>query len=652
MMSENQKRLVEPMDLFRLNFIAQAQVSPSGKTAVYALQTTDPVKEEDYSSLWLLNLESGEAHPLTSGAYRDSAASFSPDGASIAFLSNRAGAPQIFIIPAQGGEPRQLTSLKQPVGGAPVWSPDGQTIAFTAASVEERPDPNKPYRVTRTVYRYNSFGYLDAAVQGIFLVPSSGGEPRRLTDDRCSYMGLAWSPNGQELLCLQFMRPDTHLVVHPVLKRLNLEGKMTDVVGDWGVVFAAAWLPDGEGIAFVGQPWGRHPGCKFDLWVTNRQGKTPECRTAGLAVGVRAELMADFYDLHGPMIFLSPGGKEAYCMALERGSIRICRCALAGEEHWQMLAGGERTYQLVGVSSQGLCYGVSDLQKPYDLFTSALDGSREKQVTAVNQEILSTWLQPKVEHLVFESVGGVSVEGWMLLPPQGQAPYPTILYNHGGPHLAFGYIYSFDFHMLAAAGYAVLFINYRGSTGYGDDFVTAILEDLGNLDYQDLMTGLDIVITRGIADPDRLGCCGLSYGGYLSCWIVGHTDRFKAAVPENPVTNWLSMYGTSDSGRWFAEAEMGDAPYDVPEVYARCSPITYAHRCTTPTLLIQGEADYRCPAEQSEQFYTVLKANGCVVEMLRLPNSSHMGTIYGPPVLRKAQNDALLEWMNRYVLGK
>jgi dipeptidyl aminopeptidase/acylaminoacyl peptidase len=165
------------------------------------------------------------------------------------------------------------------------------------------------------------------------------------------------------------------------------------------------------------------------------------------------------------------------------------------------------------------------------------------------------------------------------------------------------------------------------------------------------MAGVDAAIGQGIADPERLGVCGLSGGGNLSCWIVGQTDRFKAAVPENPVTNWVSFYGVSDIGPWFAVRELGGAPHEIPDVYRRCSPITYAYRCTTPTLLIQGEADYRCPAEQSEQFYAVLKASGCVVEMLRLPASSHAGSIRGTPALRRAQNEALLDWMNQYVLG-
>jgi dipeptidyl aminopeptidase/acylaminoacyl peptidase len=206
--------------------------------------------------------------------------------------------------------------------------------------------------------------------------------------------------------------------------------------------------------------------------------------------------------------------------------------------------------------------------------------------------------------------------------------------------------------MLVGAGYAVLMVNHRASTGYGDAFSTAIKGDWGNLDYHDLMAGVDYAIAQGWSDADRLGVCGLSGGGNLSCWIVGQTHRFKAAVPENPVTNWVSFYGVSDIGVWFAREELGGDPHEIPEIYARCSPITYAHRCTTPTLMVIGENDWRCPPEQGEQFYATLKANGCPVEMLRLPLSSHAATIVGALDVRRAHNEALLDWMNRYVMGK
>ncbi|MGH3927169.1 MAG: alpha/beta hydrolase family protein, partial [Pseudonocardiaceae bacterium] len=247
---------------------------------------------------------------------------------------------------------------------------------------------------------------------------------------------------------------------------------------------------------------------------------------------------------------------------------------------------------------------------------------------------------------------GAAVEGWFLEPTEGAAPHPTVLGIHGGPHLGWGYTFNFDCLMLSGAGFGVLLVNHRGSTGYGNAFATATNGDWGNLDAADLMAGVDHAIGRGLADGDRLGVFGMSGGGYLTGWLIGHTDRFKAACPESSVFNWVSIYGTSDAGVYTGHKELGGAPHERPELYARCSPITYAHRCTTPTLLLQHENDFRAPAEQSEQFYTVLKANGVTAEMLRFPGTSHFGSMIGPASHRRARNDALLDWMNRYVLGK
>jgi dipeptidyl aminopeptidase/acylaminoacyl peptidase len=206
--------------------------------------------------------------------------------------------------------------------------------------------------------------------------------------------------------------------------------------------------------------------------------------------------------------------------------------------------------------------------------------------------------------------------------------------------------------MLVGAGYGVLLVNHRGSTGYGDAFASAIIGDWGNLDYADLMAGVDHAVDEGLAERDRLGVFGLSGGGNLTGWVIGHTDRFKAACPENPLFNWFSMYGTSDIGSSFGARELGGAPHEVEDVYRRCSPVTYAHRCTTPTLFLQHEHDFRCPAEQTEQFFTILRVNGVPAEMVRFPNTPHIGSVVGPIGHRRGQNEALLDWMNRYVLAE
>jgi dipeptidyl aminopeptidase/acylaminoacyl peptidase len=652
-MSSPQTRPVQPDDLFRLKLIQGAALAPDGSAMVYALSQIADDGEEERIALWLQPIAGGAARQLTAGRSRDFAPRFSPDGRQVAFVSTRDGKPQVYVIAVDGGEARRLTELPQGVVGGPVWSPDGACLAFTAGPPGEQPDYARPYRLTRHVYRFDELGYLDGAVQDIYVVAVGGGEPRRLTDDAASNTMPAWSPDGWQILFSATMQPDTFRAPYPRLRLVSLDGEARDLTGDWGYALSASWLLDGR-VVLCGQPYGRPIGSKSDLWVIDGAGGAPECRTADLPLHVGVGLQADMATTlqQVPRVLPTEDGRAAYVQVQDGGTVQIYRVALSGAADWAAFANGERSCFPLDIQNGRLLFAASALDDPLDLYLAGLDGADERRLTHVNADLLSTWQLPKVEHLEFQGADGVPVEGWVMQPATGAKPYPTILYIHGGPHSGFGHIFSFDFQMLAGAGYAVLIVNQRGSTGYGDVFANQIIGDWGNHDYHDLIAGVDAGIARGIADPERLGVCGLSGGGNLSCWIVGQTGRFKAAVPENPVTNWVSFYGVSDIGPWFATSELGGHPHEIPEVYRRCSPITYAHRCTTPTLLIQAEADYRCPAEQSEQFYTVLKVAGCTVEMLRLPASSHAGSIRGKPELRRAQNTALLEWMDRYVLDR
>ncbi len=647
-------RTVAREDLFKFKFLQSGQISPNGKQAIYAVSQVDAEKEEERSVLWLTSLETGENRQFTSGETSDGNPQWSPDGSSIAFISKRGEKPQIFVIAVDGGEAQAITSLKQGVGGGLAWSPDGKYLAFTAVPAAEPRPADKPYRVDRHVYRFDKREYLDDTVEALFVVSVDGGEPRQLTHDRCAVANPQWSPDGKEILYAASMLPDVHNTFFPRLRIIDVVGgAIREVVGAWDNSGAAAWLPDGKKIAFISTPAGKLIGSKSDLWVVSSQGGEPECRTSSFKTGVGGSLQDDMPTAApaSPAIPITKDGSAAYVRAQIGGTVQIYRIALSGPESCEPLLSGDRSCFLLDADDAHILYMGSGFNHPGDLFASDIEGGNEEQLTHINDELMAQFKLPTVEQLLFPGSDGTEVEGWIIKPDIGTAPYPTILYIHGGPHGAFGHVFHFDTQMLTGAGYAVLMVNHRASTGYGDEFSTVIKGDWGNLDYKDLMAGVDEAIARGIADGDRLGVCGLSGGGNLSCWTVGQTDRFKAAVPENPVTNWVSFYGVSDIGVWFAVEELGGHPHEIPEIYAKCSPITYAHRCKTPTLLVQGEHDWRCPAEQSEQFYATLKANGCIVEMLRLPGAAHAGTIDGDPVNRRVHNEALLDWMNRYVLG-
>ena len=658
-------RAYRPDDAFGLGWLQSAALHPDGSLAAYALSRHDAETDADITNLWLVDLVSGDERQLTSEAGTDSSPAWSPDGA-LAFVSDRAGGTaQLFLLDRFSGAATQLTALPNGVDGPPVWSPEGTRLAFTARRQDAEPeDPTQPYRVTRNVYRFDGLGYVHRVVNDVYVMTVETGDVERLTANDAVNGGLVWSPDGTKLLFKRSLDADTFLSVRPNIACVDLGGDETTVVSnDDFAVRAATWHVDSARIVFAATPRSRPNGCKADLYVFDPATGALSNRTTALPMGVCGILQADMpsgLDLAASQIRVTADGSRAWCEVQRGGASEIVSIALAGPESVEIVVDGNRCARFVDVAADEstLLFSSSDINRPIDLFArqagTGADGA-ERRVTAVNADLLAELDHASVRHLRFTSIDGAEVEAWHVAPADrnphtADGAWPTLLSIHGGPHLGFGNTYRFDTQMLLGAGFAVLMVNQRASSGYDDDFGT-ITGDWGNLDFHDLMYGVDHAIDQGFADPDRLGVFGLSGGGYLSCWMVGQTDRFKAAVPENPITNWTSSYGVGDASVWLAVEELGGHPHEIPDVYARCSPISHAHNCTTPTLLIQGEADWRCTAEQSEQFYTVLKVNGCEVEMLRLPGSSHMGAMAGAPAVRRAKNDAMLEWLTRHVLS-
>jgi dipeptidyl aminopeptidase/acylaminoacyl peptidase len=643
------KRLFEAADMFRFEYMPEAQLSPDGTKIVYVLLRTDEAKDSEFSNLWLLDVQSKTATQLTNGEWTDNSPVWSPDGASIAFLSTREKKPQIFLFSLANHQTRQLTTFSQGCTGALIWSPDGKRLAFSAKK-ENQPDPSQPRRITRPIYRFDAIGYVDSFVKQIHVLDLESGQTTPLTQGEWNHSPLAWSPAGNELLYLANLNPDS-IFTSANIHAVDMNGNSRLILSnEWGIIQNAAWLKDGK-IAFAGVPAGKIYGSKNDLFVMNSDGSDIECRTASLPNIIDGRLHDDFpvpWGFGPARILPADDSSEAILCTLNGGEVNMIRVALRGAESIQTIASGKRFCFPFNRVDHSLLFGIATPFDPTQLSLLNLSTLEESRLTSLNKELLDQLLMPEMRDIRFKSTDGADVEGWIMLP-QGEAPFPTVLHIHGGPHAAYGYSFFFDFLSLTSAGYAVLLVNYRGSTGYGDSFATAINQDWGNLDHKDLMAGVDHAIALGIADPDRLGCCGVSAGGFHSCWIAATTHRFKAAVPENVLTNWVSFYGTADIGPVFAVREMGGKPHEVPENYRRCSPITYAHQCTTPTLLIVCEEDCRCPAEQAEQFYTTLKTNGCTVEMIRMPNSFHDDSTYGPFASRRVHNEALIEWMDKYV---
>jgi dipeptidyl aminopeptidase/acylaminoacyl peptidase len=652
-------RPIAPDDLFRFRFVVTADLSPDGSRVVFA-QTrvapgeTDEDDEVEHSDLYLLDVESGTVRRLTFDDSTNSAPTISPDGSTVAFTSSRTEKPQLWLLPLDGGEPRKVTDLAQGVGGGAVWSPDGTKIAFTAGPQDEPRKPEHPYRITRTVWRFDNVGVLDDAVQDVYVLDTDdeAAEPRRLTDDRFMNAMPKWSADGQSLVYAASHDPDSHELMSR-LRRVDLEGTVTDLTAPDGLVFSHAPMSDGRVVYVLDFERDKVMGSRSSLYVLDPVTGTRTQRGADIEGYIEGAIQGDnpAGRIGLGQLLLSDGDRDAIVAVQTGGEVALVRVALDGDESHTVVAGGNRVCAPVSARGNRVLFAAFGFTEPGDLHLVDLDTGEERRLTRLNDEVLAELALPTVVPLHFPSIDGASVEGWFLQPAGAETPLPTVLSIHGGPHAGWGAHFNFDHLMFAGAGYGVLLVNHRASTGYGEAFATAIRGDWGNLDYADLMAGVDNAIDEGLADPDRLGICGISGGGNLTGWVIGHTDRFKAACPENPVFNWFSMYGTSDVGADFSVRELGGTPYEAEDVYRRCSPITYADRCTTPTLFLQHESDYRCPAEQTEQFFTVLRVNGVPAEMLRFPNTPHGGSVLGPIGHRRAQNEALLDWMNRHVLG-
>lgn len=645
--------------LFKFEWLQTGKLSPDNSKVAYTVThiAGDTDEEKEYSTLYLHDLANNTTRKMTSGKHMDTSPAWSSDGQTIAFVSNRDEKNQIYLLPVDGGEAQQLTDLKQGAG-APVWSPDGTKIAFTAGidyGDDEAPDRSKtPYRITRNIWRFDAIGDIELAINNVYVVDIQSEDVTQLSDTADTIAGgLQWSPDSQYLFYSDSMLPNKWFGFESIHYVVDMEGNVQHTFDDLGYLSSGHWLDD-EHLLFIGTyDTTVTIGTHSDLWVYNISTGDLENRTENLQMALFGGLEGRSPSLGQwqPLIGISEDKQFAYLQVQVGGEVGIYKIALTGDTAAEQVISGERECYLLDMNDGKLLLSVDDINNTPNVYIANLDGSDEAQLTHLNEELLSEFTMPEYENLHFKGTDGVDVEGWYVKPTDGsQAPYPTILWIHGGPHGAQGNTFAFDTHMLAGSGYGVLFINHRASTGYGDDFSTAIQGDWGVLDYGDLMAGLDYAIERGLADADKLGCCGISGGGNLSTWIIGQTNRFKAAVPQNPVTNWQSFYGVSDIGVWFATRQLGGHPHEVPDIYDRCSPITYAHQCTTPTLMIQTEHDWRCPAEQSEQFYTVLRANDCIVEMLRQPKGSHGGSIRGPLPLRTANLEAKLNWFNKYIL--
>lgn len=645
---------MQPEDVYALTGVGDPRVSPDGKRVAYVVVTTDRESSEYRSSIWVAPLDgSEEPRRFTAGEKRDGSPRWSPDGRWLAFVSNRGdekAQAQIYVIPAHGGEARKLTDLKESAADV-VWSPDSTRLAFTSrvrdeAYEEEEDRKRKPRRFTRLVQKFDSVGWTGDRRTHVFVVDLEGGETRQLTDGDCEDGAPTWSPDGKRIVFAanRGERWDTELITR-LYVAAAAGGEPTQLTGDEGSHETPAFSPDGARIAYrFSVEDGTHPH-HAQIGVMNADGTGATLLTTSLD-----RQCAPHPDYREPLW----DGDRIVFTTEDGGNVHLYAVAADGSTEPERLVGGELAISACDMRDGELVYVASTHTTLRELYA----GVEGRKLTSVGDAFTGGRELVDPERFTAVSQDGYEVDAWVVRPAgytEG-VRYPTLLSVHGGPFAQYGTGFFDEFQVYAGGGYAVLFANPRGGSGYSEEHARAIRGPVGDAgpgwgtrDYEDLMAVVDAAVEQfDFVDPERLGVIGGSYGGFMTSWIIGHTNRFKAAVSERAVNNLVSMFGSSDIF-WVFERQFGGPLWENIEAYLEHSPSTYAKDIETPVLVLHSEQDLRCSVEQGEHLFTLLRLMGKDVEMLRFPAEGHELSRAGSPIHRVQRFEAVLEWFGRYL---
>ena len=650
-------RRLHSIDVFQLEYADDVQISPDGNRIVYVRISHDIMTDRARRNLWVINADGTNNRPLRSESRNFSSPRWSPDGTRLAYVSAADGSPQLYVRWMDSGQTALLTNLVE-APGAIAWSPDGKSIAFTQLVPAKKPPlatpPEKPEGaqwaptvkvIDSVVYRADGEGYLEAGYQHVFIVSAEGGTSRQLTEGEFNDEGpLSFTPDSKGIVLSSNRGPDWELDPQEsdVFQVDIATRKLTQLTTRDGPDNSPVVSPDGKRIAYLGFD-DRLQGYQVThLYVMDIDGGNARVVTGGFD-----------RDVADPR--WSANSREVYFTYDDRGVRKLGLTSLDGKP--RTLADGlggtdlGRPYTSGGFSvarNGRAAFTHNSPGRPADVGLVA--GGPARLLTNLNDDLLGNKTLGEVRELNWKSSKDQrDIQGWVITPPDfdKSKKYPLILEIHGGPFAAYGPNYTTELQLFAAAGYVVLYTNPRGSTSYGETFGNLIHHAYPGDDYDDLMSGVDAVIAQGNVDANNLFVTGGSGGGVLTAWIVGKTDRFRAAVVAKPVINWSSFVLTSDANNFFYKYWFGAQPWEKPEEYWKRSPLSLVGNVKTPTMLLTGEADYRTPIEESEQYYQALKLRKIDTVMVRIPEASHGGMVARPSNLI-AKVDNILAWFERY----
>lgn len=703
-------------DLYALRVPLEISISPDGRRIVFSLKEASLGKDDYRVSLWIVPADgSAPARQLTLGRKKDTTPRWSPDGGTLAFLSDRAAVleaggagdrpredtrhngngaggsngvareqekeqekdreTQVWLLPADGGEARQLTRQLKDVSDI-CWSPDSRSLCVISSSIDLERGPNRrkpqdpPERDARLIdrlqYMLNGVGFTYDKPPKLWLVDVESGAARRLTSGRSRDEQPAWSPDGRRICFVSDRHPNSDLTWRSDLYLLDVKsGDIRRVTGGRGerLFRLPSWSPDGRWIACIGHRFPAGGGSRDDLWRFRPQQESEgENLSSESDLMIDAAMGSDLFGFGEPHVFWDRDGRSILFAAPIEGSYELWRLIVANRRVERLTEDRHALLRFDAVPrDNGMAIAAVRLtaSEPPDVVGLETRAPGARRPTPIAPRKLTDlmgdpWRDVKITAPVerWHEVDGRRIQGWFFEAPRRNGhPAPLVTEIHGGPATLYGWTVFWEWQALVAQGMSVYACNPRGSQGYGQDFCRANYRDWGDGPMRDVMGGIDGLIADGLADGERLGVTGGSYGGYLTSWIVGHTDRFKAAVSCRSVNDMTSEMLSGDiGGPIFGKVEYGANPWEEPDLYRLHSPLTYAQEIRTPLLIQHAENDLRCTITQAEELFTVLRSLRRPVRLMRVPDESHELTRSGAPFRRVENIERISDWFRHYLV--
>ena len=655
-MSSAPKRRITAEDLYNFKMVSDPHISPDGERVAFVVTHMDAEINGYLASIYVSSIDGSNLTRLTTARSRDTTPRWSPDGEHIAFQSNRSEKNQIWLIRIDGGEPWKVTEFTTGTSGFS-WSPDGTTLAVVSKDREDEPEtPEEPEtdvkHITAIRYKSDDEGFLDMKPRNIWLVRPFDESASLLTSSDVHDTDPVWSPTGDRIAFVTNRTENRHANSVSEIWTVTVEsGREQPVLsGDDASFHSPSWSPDGALIAAVGHREAVAGGSPdSQVWLVAQSGDNERTITEEHGRSTGDSAMSDIFQGGESRPLWDPSSERLLFRSSDSGGTFIRRVSAEGGAVSTLHDG---RFRVSGVSQSAdgskIAYIKASALDPGELFVADADGSNELQITEFNATFIGELALSDPEPFWVDSSDGVPVQGWVIKPPgfDPNVKYPMILEIHGGPHGMYAEAFMHEFQLLAARGYVVLYTNPRGSSGYGEEFTRDSHKRWGEADMPDVMAAVDYVVEQGYIDESRMGVTGGSYGGYMTLWVIGHTDRFAAAVTQRCVSNLYSFYGTSDIGWTFIDYEFGGLPWENREHFMKYSPISYVENMTTPLLIIHSELDFRCPIEQGEQVFISLKRLGRDTEFVRFPDENHNLSRAGKPKHRIERLEHILRWFD------